>query len=314
MTSQGMPQHRHVRLNGIDAHIAEQGEGPLVLLLHGWPESWYSWRHQIDALAAAGYRVVAPDQRGYGASDRPAAIDQYSIFHLVGDVVALIRELGEERAVVVGHDWGSMVACNTALLRPAAVRGVVAVSIPPLPRGSLPPLTVTEQRFGKGFYQNYFQEPGVAEASLGKDVATTLRLTYCGIRKPEPSGGFLGLFAEPETLPAWLTEEDLATFVDQFTASGFTGGLNWYRNLDRNWELMADPPAATIDVPAMFIGGTADPVLAFMRPDRAPEVVTGPYREVLIEGAGHWLQQEKPDRVNELLLDFLSSLKTGAQL
>jgi len=160
--------HRHVPLNGIDMHIAEQGEGPLVLLLHGWPETWYSWRHQIDALAAAGYRVVAPDQRGYGATDRPDAVDQYSIFHLVGDVVALIHELGEEQAAVVGHDWGSIVASNTAVLRPNVVRGLACVAIPPIPRGPLPPMTETEQRFGKGFYQNYFQEPGVAEASLEK--------------------------------------------------------------------------------------------------------------------------------------------------
>jgi pimeloyl-ACP methyl ester carboxylesterase len=309
MTSQGMPQHRHVRLNGIDAHIAEQGEGPLVLLLHGWPESWYSWRHQIDALAAAGYRVVAPDQRGYGASDRPAAIDQYSIFHLVGDVVALIRELGEERAVVVGHDWGSMVACNTALLRPAAVRGVVAVSIPPLPRGSLPPLTVTEQRFGKGFYQNYFQEPGVAEASLGKDVATTLRLTYCGIRKPEPSGGFLGLFAEPETLPAWLTEEDLATFVDQFTATGFTGGLNWYRNLDRNWELTAAWQDAPITPPSLCISGENDAMRTVYPMDDAARAIVPNLRGVVdVPGCGHWTQQERPDVVTGALLEFLRGL------
>ncbi|MGW3199788.1 alpha/beta fold hydrolase [Streptomyces sp. NPDC001118] len=168
-----LPLHRHVRLNSVDVHIAEQGEGPLVLLLHGFPEAWYSWRHQIDAIAAAGYRVVAPDQRGYGTTDRPDGIDQHSIFHLVGDVAALIREFGEEQAVV-------------------------------------------EQCFGAGFYQNYFQEPGVADADLGRDVAATLRLTYGAVRSPEPSDGFLGRFAEPETLPSWLTEEDLATFVDQF--------------------------------------------------------------------------------------------------
>jgi pimeloyl-ACP methyl ester carboxylesterase len=175
-------------------HIAEQGDGPLVLLLHGWPETWYSWRHQIDALSAAGYRVVAPDQRGYGATGRPDAVDQYSIF-------------------------------NTAVLRPDVVRGLVCVSIPPIPRGPLPPMTLTEQRFGKGFYQNYFQEPGVAEASLEKDVAATFRLALSGVRNPEPSDGFLGLFVEPEALPDWLTEEALATFVEQFTASGFAGGL-----------------------------------------------------------------------------------------
>jgi pimeloyl-ACP methyl ester carboxylesterase len=152
-------------------HIAEQGDGPLVLLLHGWPQTWYSWRHQIDSLAAAGYRVVAPDQRGYGTTDRPDAVDQYSIFHLVGDVVALIHQLGAEQAAVVGHDWGSIVVSHTAVLRPDLVRGLACLAIPPIPRGRVPPMTETEQRFGKGFYQNYFQEPGVAEASLAKDVA-----------------------------------------------------------------------------------------------------------------------------------------------
>jgi len=174
-------------------HIAEQGEGPLVLLLHGWPETWYSWRHQIDALSAAGYRVVAPDQRGYGATDRPDGVDQYSIFNLVGDVVALIDELGEEQVAVVGHDWGSMVASNTAVLRPDVVRGLVCVAIPPIPRGPLPPMTVTEQRFGKGFYQNYFQEPGVAEASLEKDVAATFSSSV--LRRPQPKA--LGRFPRP---------------------------------------------------------------------------------------------------------------------
>lgn len=150
--------HRHVRLNGINMQIAERGAGPLVLLLHGWPETWYSWRHQIDALAVAGYRVVAPDQRGYGATDRPNAIDQYSIFHLVGDVVSLIHELGEEQVAVVGHDWGSMVASNTALLRPDVVRGLACLAIPPRPRGPVPPMTVSEQRFGKGFYPELLPE------------------------------------------------------------------------------------------------------------------------------------------------------------
>ena len=304
-----MLHHRHVRLNGIDAHIAEQGEGPLVLLLHRWPETWYSWRHQIGALAAAGYRVVAPDQRGYGATDRPAAIGQYSIFHLVGDVVALIRELGEERAVVVGHDWGSMVASNTALLRPEVVRGLVCVSIPPLPRESLPPLTVTKQRFGEGFYQNYFQEPGVAEASLEKDVAATLRLTYSGIRSPEPSDGFLGLFAEPETLPAWLTEEDLATFVGQFTATGFAGGLNWYRNLDRNWELTAAWQDAPITAPSLYISGENDVMRTVYPMDDAGRAVVPKLRGVIdVPGCGHWTQQERADVVTGALLEFLRGL------
>ncbi|MFI9387841.1 alpha/beta fold hydrolase [Kutzneria sp. NPDC052558] len=301
-----MPHQRFVRVNGIDLHITEQGSGPLVVLLHGFPETSYSWRRQIPAIAAAGYRVVAPDQRGYSGSGRPEGIDQYSIFHLVGDVVGLIRELGEQQAVVVGHDWGSMVAWQTALMRPDVVRGVVGISVPPLPRGSRPPLTLTRERFGEGFYQNYFQQPGVADAELNKDIAATLRLTYAGVRKAEPDPGFLGGIAEPETLPSWLTADDLAVFVDQFTASGFTGGLNWYRNLDRNWELTAAWQDAPITPPSLYISGEEDGVRSFYPMDDAARAIVPNLRGVVdVPGAGHWTQQERPEVVTEALLDFL---------
>jgi pimeloyl-ACP methyl ester carboxylesterase len=302
-------------------HIAEAGEGPLVVLLHGFPESWYSWRHQLVALAEAGYRVVAPDQRGYGGTDAPAEIDAYTLLHLVGDVIGLVDTLGESTAVVVGHDWGGPVAWHTAQLRPDVVRGVAVLSVPFRPRGSRPPLELMRTGIGEGYYMVYFQQPGVADAELNADPRRTLRMllyTASGdspSRAPivPPSGGFLDFCDDPDVLPAWLTEADLDAYAQDYAKSGFTGGLNWYRNMDRNWELMADPPAATIDMPAMFIAGTDDPVLAFMRHDRATEVVTGRYREVLIDGAGHWLQQERPDQINEVVLDFLSSLKTGAQ-
>ncbi len=303
------PQHRQVRINGIEVHVAEQGEGPLVLLLHGFPETWYSWRHQIGALADAGFRAVAPDQRGYGGSDRPAAIDQYTIFHLVGDVVSLIRALGENEAVIVGHDWGSMVASNAALLRPDAVRGLVALSIPPLPRGPRPPMTATKERFGAGFYQNYFQEPGVAESSLEKDVATTLRLSYAGVRSLEPSGGFLGLFDEPDALPDWLTEADLAIFVAEFTASGFSGGLNWYRNLDRNWELMAAWQDQPITPLALYISGESDAMRVVYPLDDPVRAILPNLRGVIdVPGCAHWTQQERPQVVTDALLEFLGAL------
>jgi pimeloyl-ACP methyl ester carboxylesterase len=290
-------------------HIAEQGDGPLVLLLHGWPETWYSWRHQIDALSAAGYRVVAPDQRGYGATGRPDAVDQYSIFHLVGDVVALIHALEEDQVAVVGHDWGSIVASNTAVLRPDVVRGLVCVSIPPIPRGPLPPMTLTEQRFGKGFYQNYFQEPGVAEASLEKDVAATFRLALSGVRNPEPSEGFLGLFVEREALPDWLTEEALATFVEQFTASGFAGGLNWYRNFDRNWEQTTAWQDVPITAPTLCISGENDAMRVVYPLNDAVRAIVPDLRGVVdVPDCAHWTQQERPDLVTAALLDFLGGL------
>ncbi|MFC0547375.1 alpha/beta fold hydrolase [Kutzneria chonburiensis] len=304
-----MPHQRRISVNGIELSVTEQGSGPLVLLLHGFPETSYSWRHQITAIASAGYRVVAPDQRGYGASDRPEDIDQYTIFHLVGDVVTLIRALGEEQAVVVGHDWGSIVAWNTAQLRPGVVRGVVGISVPPLPRGSLPPLTVTRQRFGEGFYQNYFQQPGIADASLDRDVAASLRLIYSGIRNPEPAPGFLGQFLEPATLPAWLTPSDLATFVDQFSRSGFTGGLNWYRNFDRNWELTAAWQDAPITPPSLYISGENDVVRSFYPMDAAARALVPTLRGIVdVPNCGHWTQQEHPEVVTGALLDFLRGL------
>ena len=319
---------RTIETNGVQLHTVEAGEpgAPVVVLAHGFPETSYSWRHQIPVLAAAGYHVLAPDQRGYGRSSSPDAIEAYDIHQLTADLVGLLDDVGAHKAVFVGHDWGSPVVWSSAQLHPSRVAAVVGMSVPPVPRSQIPPTKAFRSIFGDNFfYMLYFQEPGVADAELGSDPRRTITRMLSGltrsddpaaaVRMIEPgSAGFIERLPDADTLPDWITADEVDHYVAEFTRTGFTGGLNWYRNLDRNWELMADPPAATIEVPAMFIGGTSDPVLSFMRPDRAPEVVTGRYREVLIDGAGHWLQQEKPDRVNELLLDFLSSLKTGAQL
>ena len=309
-----MLQHRDITVNGITMHVAEQGDGPLVVLLHGFPEIWYSWRHQLDALADAGYRVVAPDQRGYGTTDRPAEIDQYTIMHLVGDVVGLIHALGEEQAVVVGHDWGAMVAWSTALLRPDVVRGVVGVSVPPLPRGPVPPLTVTRERFGEGFYQNHFQQPGIADAELAKDVDASLRKILAGVPAGQPptagaEPGFLTAMAAPAALPEWISEHELAVFVEQFTASGFTGPINWYRNLDRNWELTAAWQDAPITPPSLYISGERDIVRTFYALDDAARAIVPNLRGVVdVPDCGHWTQQERPAVVNAALLDFLRTL------
>ncbi|MFG2910088.1 alpha/beta fold hydrolase [Kitasatospora sp. NPDC048286] len=318
-----MLHHRTVEVNGLRLHLAEQGEGPLVLLLHGFPECWYSWRHQFAALAEAGYRVVAPDQRGYGRSDRPEAVDAYTILHLVGDVTGLIRELGADQAVVVGHDWGSLVAWSAATLRPDLIRGVAGLSIlPPQRRGPVPPLRQAREQFDGRFYWNYFEQPGIAEAEFGKDLDRTFRLMLFGASGDRPQsgppapplvpqgGGFLDLAAYPEQLPAWLTEKDIAAYVAEYTESGFRGGLNWYRNLDRNWELTAAFDGRRIEVPALYLVGDRDrafpgegrivPALAPVAPNhRAP---------VVVPGAGHWVQQERPEAVNTALLDFLNSL------
>ncbi|MDT5165951.1 MAG: hypothetical protein QOC88_2845 [Mycobacterium sp.] len=318
---------RTIDTNGVQLHTLEAGEAgaPVVVLAHGFPELAYSWRHQIPALAAAGYHVLAPDQRGYGRSASPASIGDYNVGDLSGDLIGLLDDVGAETAVFVGHDWGAPVVWSSAQLHPRRVAAVVGMSVPPVPRSQVAPTKAFQAIFGDNFfYMLYFQEPGVADAELGADPRRTITRMLGGLTRSEDPlaalrmiepgpAGFIERLPETDGLPAWITEAEVDHYVDEFSRTGFTGGLNWYRNLDRNWELLADPPSATIDVPTMFIGGTADPVLSFMRPDRAPELVTGRYREVLIDGAGHWLQQEKPAEVNELLLDFLSSLTTDAQ-
>jgi epoxide hydrolase A/B len=319
---------RIIETNGVRLHTVEAGEpgAPVVVLAHGFPELAYSWRHQIPVLAGAGYHVLAPDQRGYGRSTRPEDISDYNIAELSADLIGLLDDVGAERAVLVGHDWGAPVAWGSAQLHPDRVAAVVGLSVPPVPRAQVPPTQAFRKIFGDNFfYMLYFQEPGVADAELGADPAKTMRRMIGGLQRPDDKAaalrmirpgpdGFVERLPEPDGLPDWISSDELDHYINEFTRTGFTGGLNWYRNLDRNWEIMSNPAAPTITVPAMFIAGADDPVLGFMRPDRATEVVTGPYREVIIEGAGHWLQQERPDRVNEVLLDFLSGLKTGGDL
>ncbi|MFH8788428.1 alpha/beta fold hydrolase [Streptomyces roseoverticillatus] len=319
--------HSFVEVNGVRLHIAEQGRGPLVVLLHGFPECWYSWRHQFGPLAGAGYRVVAVDQRGYARSEQPGDIGAYSVLHLAGDVIGLIHALGEDSAVLVGHDWGAPVAWTTALLRPDVVRGVAGLSVPPAPRGPAAPLPALRRLLGDGFYQLYFQEPGVADAELVRDPAATFRGFLVGAsgdspRTEEPSpwvipagSTILETMPEPKELPGWLTEEDVATFVREYSAHGdraFTGGLNWYRNIDRNWELLAPFDGRRIEVPALYVAGDRDLVGSF--PGVAQVVasletqVPRLHRSVTLAGCGHWTQQERPDEVNAALLGFLASL------
>ncbi|QUQ64127.1 alpha/beta fold hydrolase [Kutzneria sp. CA-103260] len=303
--------HRDVSVGDITMHILEEGEGPLVLLLHGWPETSHSWRHQLGPLADAGYHVVAPDQRGYGHTDCPSGVDKYTLLHLVGDVVGLIHALGEREAIVVGHDWGAPVAWHTALLRPDVVRGVAGISVPPTPRAALPPLGLLRKGFGDGFYQLYFQEPGVAEAEFGADVTTTFRKLLGGsagapvVRDGE---GFLDLFTAPDPLPEWLADEDVAVSVESFTHSGFTGGLNWYRNIDRNWELLAAWQGKPITPPSFYLCGDGDITRAFTNTERIAEVATDLRGVVDVEGAGHWVQMQRPDEVNSALLGFFEQL------
>jgi pimeloyl-ACP methyl ester carboxylesterase len=315
---------RIIETNGVQLRTVEAGEpgAPVVVLAHGFPETSYSWRHQIPVLAAAGYHVLAPDQRGYGGSSRPAAVEAYDIHQLTADLVGLLDDVGAQRAVWIGHDWGAAVAWNAPLLHPDRVAAVAALSVPATPRSHVPPTKAWRKMFGEHFfYILYFQEPGVADAELGGDPAGFLRRMIGGgspasggkdalVRMATPGPeGFVARLPEPNGLPDWISEDELDHYITEFSRTGFTGGLNWYRNFDRNWETTPELDGAKISVPCLFIGGTADPVLAFTRADRASEVISGPYRQIMLDDAGHWLQQERPDEVNAALLEFLDGLE-----
>jgi pimeloyl-ACP methyl ester carboxylesterase len=316
--------HRFVDTNGIRMHIAEQGAGPLVILCHGFPECWYSWRHQLPALAAVGYHAVAPDQRGYGQTDRPQPIEAYDILHLTADIVGLIHALGQERAVVVGHDWGAPVAWHGALLRPDIFTSVVLMSVPYIQRSWSDPRPTEAMRLLAGeqqFYQLYFQEPGKAEAELEADVRTSLAMfLYAASGDAPPARRWRFLFGKserlldsgtvPDALPPWLTEQDLDVFTASFERSGFRGGLNWYRNLDRLWELTRCLCGAPLRQPGLFCAGDLDAVVTMYRSafDALERTVPNLRQKVLLPGAGHWIQQERPAEVNRLLLEFLASL------
>ncbi|MGD0765367.1 MAG: alpha/beta hydrolase [Dehalococcoidia bacterium] len=317
--------HRLIAANGINIHIAEQGQGPLVLLLHGFPELWYSWRHQLPALADAGYHAVAPDVRGYGRSDAPQPVEAYSMRNLTADAVGVLDALGVDKAVVVGHDWGAPIAWHCALLYPERFSAVVALSVPYTPRSRTPPIQALKRAFADNFfYILHFQEPGVAEAELEADVRKSLRSvlhTWSGDAPkgaaftPKPkSGKLLEEMAAPDRLPQWLTEADLDYYVGEFERTGFRGGLNRYRNMDRDWEELAHLEGAEVQQPALFIAGDTDPVLGFTRTDAMTTHVPGLRKVVMLPGCGHWTQQERPSEVNRELLEFLATLELSDPL
>jgi pimeloyl-ACP methyl ester carboxylesterase len=312
-----MPSTRTVSANGIELFVREEGKGPLVLLCHGWPELSYSWRHQIAGLAAAGFHVVAPDMRGYGYTSAPADISAYSIFDTVGDMVGLVQAVGETKAVIIGHDWGAPVAWHAALFRPDMFTAVAGLSVPPPFRGRARPLDMLKANGITNFYWQYFQTPGVAEAEFERDLALTFRTLIGprGFSDPaeatfiKPGMGFLGDTTGDRPLPSWLSEADIAVFVEAYKTSGFRGGLNWYRNIDRNWELTAPWQGAQIHQPSLFIAGSKDAVITGLigakRVNELEVVLPNLKGRLIIAGAGHWVQQERPDDVNAALIDFL---------
>lgn len=313
--------HRTIRANGIDIHLAEAGHGPPVILCHGFPETWYSWRHQIPALVEAGYRVVAMDMRGFGETSAPDRVGDYTMLHLVGDVIGVLDGLELSNAVVIGHDWGAPVAWNAALMRPDRVRGAAGLSVPYTPRSSTSLLQVMRARGSDGFYMLYFQQAELPEAELARDVRLTLRRMFYTLSGDPPESKrwnavvpngltFVQSLSDTEDLPPWLSEHDLDVYSESYGHSGFRGGLNWYRNVDRNTELLAPFDGARIAVPALFIGGKRDAVVQWSEQSiqRLPSYLADWRGTVLIEGAGHWVQQEAPTEVNESLLKFLGSL------
>ncbi|GGQ65443.1 alpha/beta fold hydrolase [Kitasatospora griseola] len=317
-------RHRTIEAPAGRLHLVEQGTGPLVLLVHGFPESWYSWRRQLPALAAAGYRAVALDVRGYGRSSKPAGTDAYRMLDLVADNVALVRALGEETAVVVGHDWGANIAATSALLHPEVFRAVGLLSVPYAPPGGPRPTDVFARMGGdQEFYVSYFQEPGRAEAEMEPDVRGWLAGFYAAMSAdtmpadgaPDPhfvarAGGRLRDRFPDGRLPAWLTEDDLDVYAGEFERTGLTGALNRYRAMDRDWEDLAPHAGAPIEQPSLFVGGALDASTTWMAEaiDAFPATLPGLTATHVLDGCGHWTQQERPDEVNHLLTSWLASL------
>ena len=315
--------HRMIETNGIRLHVAEQGEGPLVILCHGFPECWYSWRYQLGALAKAGFHAVAPDLRGYGRSDRPEELEKYTILHDIGDIMGLLDALGADQAVLAGHDIGAPIAWQAALLRPDRVRAVIALSVPFRPRAfgdRGPPTTLMPRTETALFYQLFLQTPE-AEAALGRDIRRAFRSQFyalSGDRPPSAGGGFAGGMVprngfgmtDPPTLPGWITEADVDVYVAEFARSGFHGPLAWWRNIDRSWELLSPLAGAKVTVPALYMAGDRDFAAAIFSQfmTKQPAMVPKLRPPIMLPGCGHWTEQERAPEVSAAMIDFLRSL------
>jgi pimeloyl-ACP methyl ester carboxylesterase len=317
--------HEQVPTNGIELHVAVAGpaDGPPVVLCHGFPEIWYSWRHQLGALADAGYRAYAPDQRGYGGSARPPEVSDYGSDKLTGDLAGLLDHYGYEQAAFVGHDWGAMLVWEMGRLHPARLSSLFNMSVP-YSNAPAPPTQIFEVIFeGKFFYMLYFQPVGPAEAEFEADPRLFLRtMLYSAGGEGMASGTALPdlpregtrfmdmLSPAPEKLPSWLTEEDVDVYAAAFKKSGFFGPVSFYRNMDANWERSKDIPPSVYTMPTGFITGSLDPVNT-MRPgtiEEMAEVMPDFRGATVVDGAGHWVQQERPAETNAALLSFLASV------
>jgi pimeloyl-ACP methyl ester carboxylesterase len=314
---------RNIETNGISLRAAVEGSGPLVIMVHGWPELWYSWRHQIHPIADAGYQVVAPDMRGYGGSDKPHEVEAYDMASLMLDVVGIIDAFDAPSAILIGHDWGAPICWNTAAMYPDRVSAIAALSVRYPKRGPASTIDLWRHLYAdRFFYQLYFEDEGVAEAELEADVALALRKIYFALSGNAPKadywldrpreGGLLGPLRDPDPFPEWLSTDDLEYYAANFTAGGFRGPINRYRNQDRDFEMLPQMATGPIRQPSCFIAGSRDPVRHFV-PGRDLYEDVGRHCldlrfSTIIEGAGHWVQQEAPKQVTEALLEFLATL------
>ncbi|MCM4084332.1 alpha/beta fold hydrolase [Paractinoplanes hotanensis] len=314
-------------MNGIRVAYIDEGSGPLVILLHGWPESSYSWHHQIEAVTANGYRVIAPDLRGFGSSDHPAEADAYTVLHFVGDLVALLADVEADEAVIVGHDWGSVVAWGIAMMRPDLVRGVIGISGPPqIPRGPAGLLTGSQDMFtdGRRFYLEYLRDVGPADAEFDQNPRATLRgafdvLQYgYEVTEPDermivqPGQGLRDTWPDPGRLPDWMSEQYFDLLAASFEEHGFTASLNFYRNLDRTWELTAPFDTVALTVPSLLLLGEKDVVRSMFDYEDFVETLSrnhpGFRGTTIVPGAGHWVPGEQPQAVTDIILTFVKDL------
>jgi len=317
-------QDRRIRtvesVDGVRLSVTEVGEAgaqPTVVLLHGFPDLSYTWRHQVPTLAAAGYHVLAPDGRGFGRSERPDDVDAYDVDHLIGDLLALLDDVGVDRAVFVGHDWGALIVWALALMAPSRVAGAAGIGVPFLPRGTVQPTTMLRQFAGEQWFMLlWVQDPGVAEADMGGDVEVTMRRMFTGLRLeavigsqgPGEPRNLVDRLADVDVLPDWFDYDDLAHYVAEYSRTGFTGGLNWFRNFDRNWALTPQLAGARLTVPTLYISGSVDPLLIACPPALMEGWLDDHRGTVIIDGGAHWVHQQLPGAVNDALLWFLSDV------
>nr|KYP71184.1 Epoxide hydrolase 2 [Cajanus cajan] len=308
--------HRSVQVNGIKMHVAEKGEGPVVLFLHGFPELWYSWRHQILALSSLGYRAVAPDLRGYGDTEAPTSASSYTVFHLVGDIVALIDTLGVDQVFLVAHDWGAIVGWYLCLFRPDRIKAYVCLSVPFMPRNpKMRPVDAMRALYGDDYYICRFQEPGHAEAGFAQRGFENVIKNMLTSRRPGPPilrAGGIGSQPNSTPLPSWLSQEDVTYYASKFEKSGFTGGLNYYRNLNLNWELTAPWTGVKIETPVKFITGELDVV--YTSPNFEEYIDSGSFKQdvpnlepvIVQKGVAHFNNQEAAEEINTHIYDFIN--------